>query len=72
MVDAFMRSGCDYFYAVENPKMPEYGHAIIRKEYVMAHWPQVAGLKLLDYVESAIEAYPEGCQDLVLLAKAAG
>lgn len=66
-VDAFIASGRDYFYAVENPAAPEYGHAIIRKEYVMARWPQSAGLRLLDYVEGAIEAYPEGCQDVVLL-----
>lgn len=68
-VEAFIRSGRDYFYAVDNPLMPEYGHTIIRKAYVMERWPQAGGLALLDYVEGAIEAYPEGCQDLVLLEK---
>ncbi|MBI3320299.1 MAG: class I SAM-dependent methyltransferase [Candidatus Omnitrophica bacterium] len=67
--EAFIQSGRDYFYAIDNPSTPEYGHTIIRKEYVMAQWPRCAGLKLLDYVEGAIEAYPEGCQDLVLLMK---
>jgi len=38
---------------------------------VIARWPQATGLRLLDYVEGAIESYPEGCQDVVLLAKEA-
>ncbi len=68
-IEAFMRSGRDYYYVVEDPAMPEYGHTIMRKEYVAASWPRASGCALLEYVEGAIEAYPEGCQDLVLLAK---
>jgi SAM-dependent methyltransferase len=68
-VEAFIASQRDYFYVVEHPAAPEYGHTLIRKEYVMARWPSVTGLTLLDYAEGAIEAYPEGCQDLVLLTK---
>lgn len=68
-IDAFIQSQHDYFYAVEDPTAPEYGHTIIRKAYVIARWPQATGLRLLEYVEGAIESYPEGCQDVVLLAK---
>jgi len=69
-VEAFIRSGRGYFYVVEDPSRPEYGHTLISKEYVTTRWPQSAGLDLLEYVEGAIEAYPEGCQDLVLMEKA--
>ena len=70
-VEAFIRAGRDYVYVVDNPATPEYGHTIISQEYVTTRWPQYAGLELVEYVEGAIEAYPEGCQDLVLMRKPA-
>lgn len=70
-VEAFIRAGRDYVYVVEHPAAPEYGHTIIRKEYLLETWPRESGLALVDYVEGAIEAYPEGCQDLVLMRKPA-
>ena len=70
-IDAFIASGLEYFYAVEDPAAPEYGHTIIRKEYVISRWPQATGMTLLESMEGAIESYPEGCQDVVLLAKEA-
>ena len=33
------------------------------------NWYEATGLKILDYAEGCIEAYPEGCHDLVLLRK---
>lgn len=67
--DVLLREGPSYIYIVDNPAMPEYGHTIIRKEYIQARWPRDTGLEVVDYVEDAIQAYPEGCQDLVLLRK---
>jgi len=69
-VEAMLQAAPAYYYIADNPAAPEYGHTIIRKEYVMERWPQASGLELVEYVEGAIEAYPEGCQDLVLLRKA--
>jgi SAM-dependent methyltransferase len=70
--EAFMCAGRDYLYVVEDPAAPEYGYTVMRKEYVLETWPRESGLTLLDYVEGAIESYPEGCQDVVLLAKPGG
>ena len=68
-VERFIQSGCDYYYALEDPEKPGYGLAIISKEYVTTQWPVCTGLTLLDYVEGAIESYPEGCQDIVMLVR---
>lgn len=68
-IEAFIRAGRDYLYIVDDPATPEYGYAIIRKEYVLEVWPRESGLELVEYIEGAIEAYPEGCQDLVVLQK---
>ncbi len=68
-VEKFIQSGQGYYYIVHNPGTPDYGLAIISKEYVTTKWPIYTGLTLVDYVEGAVEAYPEGCQDMVLLAK---
>ena len=67
--DVFIQSTPRYHYVVDNPATPEYGLTIVSKEYVMTRWPRYSGLTLVDYVEGAIEAYPEGCHDIVMLAK---
>ena len=69
-VDDFLRAEPPYYYAVDNPLTPEYGLAVISRSYVTTRWPQYTGLRLTDYVEAAMEAYPEGCQDVVLLTQA--
>lgn len=66
-IESFIRSGREYLYVVEDPGIPEYGNTVMRKEYVLEMWPRETGLAVLDFVEGAIESYPEGCQDLVLL-----
>jgi len=58
-----------YHYIVDNPNTPEYGLTIISKNYIMENWHKETGLEILDYAEGCIEAYPEGCHDLVLLHK---
>ncbi len=58
-----------YHYAINEPSMPEYGVTIIDKEYVMKRWPGYSGLTIVDYVEAAIESYPEGCHDIVMMVK---
>lgn len=68
-VEAFIQLPTRYHYVVDEPATPEYGATIISKEYVMTKWPQYSGLKLCEYAEGAIESYPEGCHDIVILVK---
>ena len=68
-VEQFIASDKGYHYAPEEADQSEYGLTIISRDYVMTQWPNASGLRLLDYAEGAIESYPEGCQDLVVLTK---
>lgn len=68
-VETWLSAHHGYYYIVEDPFRPEYGYSIISRDYVSENWPRHARLELVDYAEAAIEAYPEGCQDLVVLAK---
>ena len=68
-VDLFVSHKDTYYYAINEPSMPEYGVTIIDKEYVMKRWPDYSGLMIVDYVEGAIESYPEGCHDIVMMVK---
>ena len=65
----FRATGKDYHYAVDHPELPEYGLAIISRRYIEQQWPGITGLKILDYLEDCFQAFPEGCQDLVILKK---
>ena len=67
-VAEFIRSAGDYYYTLDSPLIPDFGLAIISKEYIATRWPTYTGLSLVDHVEGAIEVYPEGCQDIVMLA----
>jgi len=58
-----------YHYIVDDPSTPEYGLTIINKDYIIKNWPDYSGLKIIDYQEGCVEAYPEGCHDLILLGK---
>ena len=64
-----LESKYPYYYVMDNPKMPEYGLTIISKKYIQTKWPNYTKMKILEYAEGFIEAYPEGCHDLVLLQK---
>lgn len=68
-VEQFMLSKKPYHYAIDNKKMPEYGLAIIHEDYVSQMWARYTGMKLLEHAVGVIEAYLEGCQDIVLMAK---
>ena len=68
-VGEFIKSGPDYYYIADQPPTPEYGQALISKHYVTTKWPDITGLTVADYVTGAIESYPEGCQDIVMLVK---
>lgn len=68
-VETWLQFHHGYYYLVEDPSRPEYGYTIISRDYVSENWPRHARLELVDYAEAAIEAYPEGCQDIVVLAK---
>ena len=71
-VETFIDEGRGYHYVAYRSEESEYGLAVLSKEYVLSLWPQVSGLKIVEYIEGAIEAFPEGCQDLVVLAKGKG
>ena len=68
-VETWLESHHGYYYVMEDSLRPEYGYTIISRDYIVTHWPRYAVLELVDYVDAAIEAYPEGCQDIVVLAK---
>lgn len=68
-VDLFSSRTDTYYYVINEPSIPEYGVSIIDKEYVMKRWPDYTGLMIIDYVEGAIESYPEGCHDIVMMVK---
>ncbi len=67
--EQFMKSGTPFYYIPYGPDEPEYGLTLLTKEYVSRVWPGQGKLRVLDFVEGAIEAYPEGCQDIVVLMK---
>jgi SAM-dependent methyltransferase len=69
-LDDFTAVPTRFYYLMDNPSLPEYGLTIISRNYVEQKWLEYSGLDFLDYHEGAIEAYPEGCHDLVLLKKA--
>ena len=68
-VSAFIASNHPYFYIPYSSETPEYGLTIISRDYVEQNWAQYAGIDLVEYWEEALEAYPEGCHDLVILQK---
>jgi SAM-dependent methyltransferase len=68
-VEGFIQDKQIYHFQPFDPMTPDYGLTIISKAYATDVWPSVSGLTLAGYVEGAIEAYPEGCQDIVILAK---
>ena len=39
------------------------------KKYIQTKWPDYTKMEITEYAEGFIEAYPEGCHDLVLLYK---
>lgn len=68
-LEEFVRRPARYHFVEVSADTPEYGLTIIDEEYVRSRWPVHSGLRLMDYIEGAIEAYPEGCQDLVVMTK---
>lgn len=68
-VQELSQSRGEYHYISPDGWPPDYGFAVISKDYVMTRWPGYTGLSLMDYEEAAIESYPEGCQDIVILAR---
>lgn len=71
-VEEFLASGKAYHYVPDAPAQPEYGMTIISPAYVGKQWPVYSGLRVVEYVEGAITAFPEGCQDVVVLTKENG
>lgn len=68
-VEQSIQSSNGYYYVSPDHWPPDYGYAVISKEYVTSHWPDYSDLSLVAYSEAAFETYPEGCQDIVILAK---
>ncbi len=68
-VDEFVSSGYGFHFVSPPGWHPNYGWAVISKDYISTNWPSYSGLSLIDYWEAAFETFPEGCQDIVILAK---
>ena len=68
-VDEFIESNREYYYIPSGPDTPDYGLAIISDEYVATKWPEFTELQFIDHVVAAIESFPSGPQDFVILAK---
>lgn len=45
------------------------GLSIIGEDHIRSKWPVASGADLVDIVPGAIEGFPEGCHDLVVLRK---
>jgi SAM-dependent methyltransferase len=58
-----------YHYHVYDNDMPEYGSTMIDKSYIINNWPNYTGMNILEYSDGALQTYPEGCHDIVLLQK---
>jgi len=68
-VAEFVQACRGYYYVPYSPETPDYGLAIISTEYVAKKWPEYTGLDLVEHKVAAIENYPFGPQDFVILAK---
>jgi SAM-dependent methyltransferase len=68
-VDEFIKANRGYYYVPYGPDSPEYGLAILSTDYVAEKWPAYTGLDLVEHAVSAIEGYPSGPQDFVVMAK---
>lgn len=68
-VEEFIQLKDGYYYVSPDHWPQDYGFAVISKEYVTTRWPDYTGLPLVAYTEAAFETYPEGCQDIVIMAK---
>ena len=71
-VDEFIKANRGYYYVPYGPDSPEYGLAVISTEYVAEKWPGYTGLNLVEHAVSAMEGYPSGPQDFVVLTKPKG
>lgn len=68
-VNQFIVSNRGYYYVPYGEDSPEYGLTIISTEYIAEHWPMITGLNLMEHAVSAMEGYPSGPQDFVVLCK---
>lgn len=68
-VEDFIEAGRGYYYVPYGPSSPEYGLAIISQEYVAEKWPAFSGLRLVEHAVAAMEGYPSGPQDFVVMVK---
>ncbi|MBF0216669.1 MAG: class I SAM-dependent methyltransferase [Candidatus Omnitrophica bacterium] len=71
-LDNFMVRKEQYYWVQNLRKEPDYGLAVITDKYIRDNWMKVSGMELKGYEPAAVEAYPEGCQDLVILIKGNG
>lgn len=67
-LEEYLKNSLGYHF-VPYINTPDYGVTIIGKKYVLENWPKISGLKIIGYHEGAVEAYPMGCHDIVLLRK---
>ena len=70
-IDSFIKENEGYYFSKNKVARRSWGWSMISKEYVKKHWSTYAGIEVIDIIEGAIETYPHGCHDLVLLKKTA-
>ena len=68
-VEEFIQLNDGYYFVNPDNFPPDIGWTVISMEYVTTRWPGYSGLSLVAYSEAAYETYPEGCKDIVILAK---
>ena len=65
----FISSLKNYYYTNKNKQTLGYELAIIPEIYIRENWPKYSSLQLIDIELGAIQCFPEGCHDLVMLKK---
>ena len=68
-IEDFISNNQGYYYYMDRKDLPEYGYTLISKEYILNHWPGFSGMKIIEYTEHAVESYPMGYHDIVLMMK---
>ena len=65
----FISSLKNYYYPDKNKQTLGDYLSIIPENYVRENWPKYSSLELIDLELGAIQSFPEGCHDLVMLKK---
>lgn len=67
--DFIKSDGEKYHYNMYDNKLPDYGSTMIDKKYIINNWEDYSDMKILEFADAAMQTFPEGFHDLVLLKK---